>query len=139
MSMFTISLYLICSSILLVNSSMRTCCESGPCYKIVFSLPIELMELEVLQNGRAMAVVIHSIRLTFLCILWWLWQVPALKRFPAPFTLMSLSSLVGTPMFAATAVFRVGLDPSEWIFPPGPDLIAAIYAVRFSCFKFVFS
>lgn len=55
-------------------------------------------------------------------------QVPALKRFPAPFTLMSLTALVGTPMFAATAFFRVGLDPSEWIFPPGPDLIAAIYA-----------
>ncbi|KAG0581282.1 hypothetical protein M758_4G243800 [Ceratodon purpureus] len=55
-------------------------------------------------------------------------QVPALKRFPAPFTLMALSALVGTPMFATTAFFRVGLDPLEWILPPGPDLFAAIYA-----------
>ncbi|KAG0592709.1 hypothetical protein M758_1G267100 [Ceratodon purpureus] len=55
-------------------------------------------------------------------------QVPALKRFPAAFTLMSAAALIGGIMFATTAFFRVKLEPSEWILSPGPDLIAVIYA-----------
>lgn len=54
-------------------------------------------------------------------------QIPALKRFPAPFTLMSLSALLGTFMFAFTTSFRIK-TASEWILAPGPDLYSAIYA-----------
>lgn len=42
---------------------------------------------------------------------------------------MSIVTLVGGIMLATTAFFRVKLEPSKWILPPGPDLIAAIYAV----------
>lgn len=54
-------------------------------------------------------------------------QVPALRRFPAPLTLMSLTTLLGGFMFAITVFFRMK-DVSEIIFSPGPDLIAVIYA-----------
>jgi len=54
-------------------------------------------------------------------------QFVALSKFPAPFTLMSGSTFGGAIMFIASALLTFK-DSSPWFLPPGPDLIAVLYA-----------